>query len=263
MEKINPVPRKGIMLEVAGISKRFGGLHAVRDVSFSVNEGMIKSIIGPNGAGKTTLFNLLSGDIRPDSGSVTFVGKNISRFPSHRIASMGISRTYQTTKLFDRMTVMENIMTGAHLKGRAGFFASACKLPFTFREEKAIRNRASELLEVFGLVQYAGETAGELAFGIKRRVEFARACANEPRLLFLDEPAAGLNIHETRELAGLIREIRNRGITVLLVEHDMSVVMELSDEILVLNEGSKLIEGLPRDVQKNADVIRVYLGEDE
>ncbi|RPJ08446.1 MAG: ABC transporter ATP-binding protein [Spirochaetaceae bacterium] len=251
------------LLSVTNINKHFGGLHAVRDVSFSVTKGMIKSIIGPNGAGKTTLFNLLSGEIRPDSGQVQFDGKKIYRLPPYRIATLGISRTYQTTRLFDHMTVLENVMTGAHLMGRAGFFACALKLPWTFSEETAINKKAVELLEVFDLLEFADEVAGELAFGIKRRVEFARACASSPKLLFLDEPAAGLNIYETIELSRLIPVIRDRGLTLLLVEHDMSMVMDLSDEILVLNEGARLVEGLPREIQKNTDVIRVYLGDEQ
>ncbi|MBN1524707.1 MAG: ABC transporter ATP-binding protein [Spirochaetales bacterium] len=252
-----------VILEAQGLNKHFGGLHAVRDVWFSVQKGKIKSIIGPNGAGKTTLFNLLSGAIPADSGRVMFKGELISSKKPYAIAALGMARTYQTTRLFEHMTVLENIMAGRHIKTKAGFIASALRLPWTLREESDCKKKSRELLTFFSLGEFIDETAQNLAFGIKRKVECARACALEPDILLLDEPAAGLNIYETKELSQLICRIRDLGITILLVEHDMSMVMDISDEILVLNEGAVLAEGLPREIQKNPDVIRVYLGEDE
>jgi len=250
------------VLQVNRVSKHFGGVHAVQDVSFKVAEGVIKAIIGPNGAGKSTLFNLICGDFLPTAGTVYFKGMKITGKTPFRIAARGIARTFQTTRLFEKMTVLENVMVGRHVCSRAGFFSGIFKLPWTLKEERAIAEKADGILALFGLDNFRDETAGNLAFGIKRKVEFARACALEPSLMLLDEPAAGLNIAETRELAGLIRKVAGMGITVLLVEHDMSLVMEISDEILVLNEGVKLAEGPPRQIQNNPEVIRVYLGDE-
>jgi branched-chain amino acid transport system ATP-binding protein len=252
-----------MLLSIKGFNKYFGGVHAVREVSFEVPQGVIKAIIGPNGAGKSTLFNLIAGDFLPTHGTAVFGGKVITRMAQCEIAALGIARTYQTTRLFEHMSVLENVMVGCHIRSRAGFLACILKLPWTFTEEKLIRKKADEILDLFGLDRFKNEPAGNLAFGIKRKVEFARAYASQPVLLLLDEPAAGLNIAETREMSTLITLMKNMGVTVLLVEHDMSLVMGISDEILVLNEGAKLTEGVPRDVQRNPEVIRVYLGEDE
>jgi branched-chain amino acid transport system ATP-binding protein len=251
------------LLSVRDVSRHFGGVKALSAVTFDVPAGCIKAIIGPNGAGKSTMFNLIAGDFPPHTGRVVLNGRVITGLAQHKIAGLGIARTYQTTRLFEHLTVLENVMIGRHVRSRAGFLASILTLPGARSEEKAIRRKAGEILDLFGLQGFAGQTAGDLAFGIKRRVEFARAVASEPALLLLDEPAAGLNISETRVLSALITTMKGMGITVLLVEHDMSLVMNIADEILVLNEGSKLVEGPPREVQRHPDVIRVYLGEDE
>jgi branched-chain amino acid transport system ATP-binding protein len=252
-----------MLLSVRELNKHFGGVRALSDVTFDVPQGVIKAIIGPNGAGKSTLFNLIAGDFAPLSGQVLFGGRVITGLAQHTIAALGIARTYQTTRLFEHMTVLENVMVGRHVRSRKGFAAGILKLPGARAEENSIRQKAEEILDLFGLEKYKTETAGDLPFGIKRKVEFARAFASEPSLLLLDEPAAGLNISETRGISSLISTMKGLGITVLLVEHDMSLVMDIAEEILVLNEGMKLIEGPPREVQRNPDVIRVYLGEDE
>jgi len=249
------------LLETRNLRRSFGGLAAVRDVSFKVERGAIKAVIGPNGAGKTTLFNLIAGTIRPHGGSVFFRGANVTGRRPHAIAALGIARTFQTTKLFPQMTVLENVMVGRHPRTRSGFIAGMLNLPRTWRENREIEARAREVLDDLGLVGLAGQTASNLPFGRQRLVEFARALATEPSLLLLDEPAAGLNIYETRELAALIEAIRDRGVTCLVVEHDMSLVMDISDEVVVLAQGEKIAEGPPRAIQRNADVIRIYLGD--
>jgi branched-chain amino acid transport system ATP-binding protein len=250
------------LLEIRSLSRSFGGLKAVDEVSFAVPAGAIKSVIGPNGAGKTTLFNLISGMLACDSGTVLQNGREISGFQPHRIAELGISRTFQTTKLFSRMSVLENVMVGRHTRTKAGFLAGVLNLPWTWKEEREIRERSLELLDSLGLADAAGELASNLPFGRQRLLEIARALATEPSLLMLDEPAAGLNIYETREMADLVLKIRGWGITVLLVEHDMSLVMDISDEIVVLNYGRKVAEGEPAEIQRDPEVIRIYLGGD-
>ncbi len=251
------------MLELAQVNKRFGGLHAVHDVSFSVPAGVIKAVIGPNGAGKTTLFNLIAGNLPLTSGSINFQDRRIDGLGAHRVAARGISRTFQNIKLFHGMTALENVMVGRHLRGCAGFWAGLLHPPGSRREERDIRGRARELLDFVDLGRDADVEAGSLAFGQQRAVELARALAAEPTLLLLDEPAAGLNIYETAEIGRLIRRIRDMGITVLLVEHDMSLVMEISDEVVVLNFGEKIAEDVPRAVQQHPEVIRIYLGEED
>jgi branched-chain amino acid transport system ATP-binding protein len=251
-----------MLLEVRSLSRSFGGLKAVNDVSFIVEAGSIKSVIGPNGAGKTTLFNLISGMLAADSGVVRQNGREITRLQPHRITEMGICRTFQTTKLFSRMTVLENVMVGRHPRTRAGFLSGVFNLPWTWKEEREIRERSLELLDSLGLMGTAEDLASNLPFGKQRILEIARALATEPSLLLLDEPAAGLNIYETREMADLVLKIRKWGITVLLVEHDMSLVMDISDEIVVLNYGSKVAEGKPEEIQRDPEVIRIYLGGD-
>jgi branched-chain amino acid transport system ATP-binding protein len=249
-------------LEIRELDHSFGGLQAVSQVSFDVPAGSITAVIGPNGAGKTTLFNLISGMIRPDRGSIRLDGKELTGLAAHHIARMGVSRTFQTVRLFPRLTALENVMVGRHTRSRAGFLAGMLNLPWTWREERAIRGKARELLEEFGVADCADEAAGALSFRGQRLVEIARALASEPRMLLLDEPAAGLNLQETEELGSLIRGIRQRGITVLLVEHDMSLVMDISDGVVVLNYGRKLAEGAPAEIQRDPQVIKIYLGGD-
>ncbi len=250
------------LLEISNLSRSFGGLKAVNDVSFAVQAGLIKSVIGPNGAGKTTLFNLISGMLPSDSGVVRQNGREITRLRPHKIAELGICRTFQTTKLFSRMTVLENVMVGRHPRTKAGFLSGVLNLPWTWKEERGIRERSFELLDSLGIADEAEELASNLPFGKQRRLEIARALATEPLLLLLDEPAAGLNIYETKGMADLVLKIRKWGITVLLVEHDMSLVMDISDEIVVLNYGSKVAEGRPEEIQRDPEVIRIYLGGD-
>jgi branched-chain amino acid transport system ATP-binding protein len=249
------------LLQIDTIDKRFGGLHAVNNVSFGVAQGTIKAVIGPNGAGKTTLFNLISGALPIDSGTVTFQNSIISGLKPYQIASNGIARTYQNIKMFHGMTALENVKVGMHSRSKAGFWAGMLNLPSTWVEEKQIHERCMELLQLLEIEEFAHVEATSLAFGQQRAVEFARALASEPKILLLDEPAAGLNIYETAEVARLITKIQSQGITVLLVEHDMSLVMDISDEIVVLSFGEKIAEGSPSEIQHNEDVIKIYLGE--
>jgi branched-chain amino acid transport system ATP-binding protein len=252
-----------VLLDVRDISKRFGGLQAVKDVSFFVKRGMIKAVIGPNGAGKTTLFNLLSGFLLPDTGTIMFKGAPIHGRPPHQVAARGLTRTFQHIKLFSQMTALENVMVGCHVRSRAGFLAGMLHLPRTWQEEREIRENAYHLMDFLGIASLADAEATSLSYGQQRVVELARACAADPALLLLDEPAAGLNMRETTDIAGLILKIRDRGVTVLIVEHDMSLVMNISDEIIVLSYGEKIADARPGSIQKNPDVIRVYLGEDD
>jgi branched-chain amino acid transport system ATP-binding protein len=251
------------LLEVSGLMKRFGGLQAVGDVSLRVEAGTVKAIIGPNGAGKTTLFNLISGVTAPDAGRVTFQGHAIQGRPPHEVAALGLSRTFQQIRLFSGMTALENVMVGAHVRGRAGFLAGMLHLPATWREERALTERAREALAFLELDGVAGAEATGLSYGQQRGVELARALAGSPTLLLLDEPAAGLNMRETAELSRRIGRIRERGVTVLLVEHDMSLVMGISDEVAVLCFGQKIADAAPPAVQRDPEVIRVYLGDEE
>lgn len=251
------------LLQVKNLNRRFGGLHAVDNVSFTVDQGMIKAVIGPNGAGKTTLFNLISGKLPANSGTVFFDNQPIHGLKPFEIARCGVSRTYQNIKLFPGMTALENVMVGRHVRGKAGFIAGMFNLPSSWTEEKEIRSKSLELLELLEIAEFAKTEALSLAFGQQRAVEFARALASEPKLLLLDEPAAGLNIYETAEIARLITKIQGWGITILLVEHDMSLVMDISDEIVVLSFGQKIAEDLPRKIQQNKEVIQIYLGDDD
>jgi branched-chain amino acid transport system ATP-binding protein len=251
------------ILEIDKLCRSFGGLRAVDEVSFGVQRGQIKSVIGPNGAGKTTLFNLVCGALRPDAGTARFEGTPIQGQPPFRIASLGISRTFQNIKLFHGMSVLDSVMVGRHPRSRSGMLPSMLRLPRARHEERDIRSHAAEMLTLLDIGHLAEHEATRLSFGQQRAVEFARALATEPRLLLLDEPAAGLNIQETASVARLITKIRDTGVTILLVEHDMSLVMSISDEIVVLSSGRKIAEGKPREIQANKEVISVYLGEDD
>lgn len=251
------------LLEVREISKSFGGLQAVDNVSFNVEKGTIKAVIGPNGAGKTTLFNLISGFLPTDSGTIIFNNKKTERMKPYQITSQGLARTFQHIRLFPRMTALENVMIGRHIHSKAEFISGMLGLPWTRREEKDIRDKSLEIMDFLGIVELAEMDATSLAYGQQRIVELARALACGPSLLLLDEPAAGLNMRETADMAKLITKIRDAGMTVLLVEHDMSLVMNISDEIIVLSYGEKIAEDVPMAIQKNREVVRVYLGEED
>ena len=251
------------LLEIQNLNRYFGGLHAVNSVSFAVEQGMIKAVIGPNGAGKTTLFNLIAGNLPANSGSIYFNETKINGRKPFQIARHGLSRTYQNIKLFHGMTALENVMLGRHIRSKAGFMAGMLNLPWTWLEERKIRDKSMEYLDLLGVVDCADIEISNLSFGQQRGVEFARALATEPTLLLLDEPAAGLNIYETAEIGRLITKIRKSGVTILLVEHDMSLVMDISDEIVVLSFGEKIAEDLPHNIQQNEEVIRIYLGDED
>ena len=251
------------LLEVEDLHHWFGGLHVINEVSFSCRPGIVKGIIGPNGAGKTTLFNLVAGAFAPSSGRISFEGRVLTGLPPHLVAARGISRTFQATRLFPRMTVLENVMVGMHARARHGFLAGLAGPLYTGREEARVREACRDVLDMLEIADLAGLWAGDLPFGRQRVVELARALAAQPRLLLLDEPACGLNPRETEEMSALIASIRTRGTTVLVVEHDMSLVMGICDEVLVLSYGRMIAEGTPREIQGNAEVVSVYLGADD
>jgi len=248
------------LLEVENVRRSFGGLVALDRVTFQVKTGQIKAVIGPNGAGKTTLFNIISGLLEADAGQIFFRERSISGLQPYEIARAGVSRTFQNPSLFLQMNVLENVMVGRHNRTRWDFLGCCLRFPGQTKEEQSIREAALARLEHVGLAHLAAAPAGSLAFGQRRMVELARALATEPELLLLDEPASGLNTKEKQDLGNLIRKIRDQGITILLVEHDMSVVMDLSDDILVLHNGVPIAEGVPAVVQNDQKVISVYLG---
>ena len=250
------------MLNLNGIGKRFGGLTALEGISFNVGKGSITGIIGPNGAGKTTLFNVATGIYPPSEGAVKLEGKDISTLPPEGRARLGLVRTFQNIELFGKMTVLENVMVGLHTQSSSGIFSSAFRMPWQMSEERRIREKAKEWLAFVGIPELEDAEAGTLSFGKGRLLEIARAMALEPKLLLMDEPAAGLNSSETAELADLIKKIRDLGVTVALVEHDMDLVMDICDQLVVLNLGTMLAEGTPREIQDNQAVITAYLGEE-
>jgi branched-chain amino acid transport system ATP-binding protein len=252
----------GRFFEGEGITLRFGGVTALHDVGFSVAEGTVHAMIGPNGAGKTSLFNVVTGLYRPDSGTVRLGGVALSGMPPHAVAKAGIVRTFQNLEIFTNMSVLENVLTGAHLSAKYGPIDFFFRSPRFFREERRLRDDAMAELAFVGLEGEAALPAGQLPFGSQRLLEIARALAARPRILLLDEPAAGLNIRETSALGELIRRIVARGVTVVMVEHDMALVMDISDRVTVLNYGEVLADGTPAEVQRNPAVVAAYLGEE-
>jgi branched-chain amino acid transport system ATP-binding protein len=259
------VPKRGgvvALLSVEAVSKSFGGIDALRDVSFSVHEGQIKAMIGPNGAGKTTLFNIASGAYRPGAGRVVFAEVDVAKKASHDICKMGLGRTFQHSQLFEDMTVLENVAVGRYCRTKAGVLSAVLGLPLHRREERETAKAAHEALRRVDLDHVCDEVARNLPMGERHLVEIARALAAGPRLLLLDEPAAGLNDVETGRLAEAVAKIRDEGVTVLLVEHDMTFVMDISDEVVVLDYGRKIAEGPPLMIQENEEVIKAYLGEE-
>ncbi len=249
------------LLTVEGATKRFGGLVAVRALDFTLEQGMIASVIGPNGAGKTTFFNCIAGFYRIDEGRILLDGTEIHRLPSHQIAHLGLARTYQNIRLFNGMTTLENVLVGEHQHLDTNWVQAVFRTPAVRREEQAATDEAHRLLEFVGLPGKAEWQASSLPYGDQRRLEIARALATRPRLLLLDEPTAGMNPAETAEMTTLIRKLRDDiGITVLLIEHEMRVVMGISDRITVLDYGERLAEGTAAEIQSNARVIEAYLG---
>ena len=250
------------LLELENVSIAFGGLKAIDNVSFSIEEGTIVGLIGPNGAGKTTMFNIITANYKPTSGKVTFCGKDISRFKPNVIVNLGIARTFQNIRLFSSMSVLENVLIGLHNDAKYTFFEAMFRVGRYFKEEKRIKNRAIELLEYLGMGDKINLPANSLSYGNSRKVEIARALATNPKLLLLDEPAAGMNPKETEELCELILKMKKDfNLSVLLIEHDMPFVNRLCSEVLVLDYGKKLFNGTPQDAINNKEVIAAYLGD--
>ncbi len=251
---------ESFLLKIESVCKFFGGVTALEDISFEVRKGIIQGLIGPNGAGKTTLFNVITGNYLADTGNVFFDGNSIYGKKVYEIVSCGIARTFQNVELFESMSVLENVMVGCHVKSSGGFWGAILGTPGVRKEERLIQEKAMNLLDFVGLAEQAHQRSGDLPFGWQRLVEIARALASDPKLLLLDEPAAGLNATEARQLGDLLRKIQGRGITLLLVEHDMSLTMDVCARIVVLDRGRMLCQGTPREVQSDEAVMSAYLG---
>ena len=251
------------LLDIKHLTKKFGGLMAVNDVSFDVEQGKIVGLIGPNGAGKTTVFNLITGNYIPDHGEIIFNGRDLAGLKTHKIVSLGIARTFQTIRLFKNLSVLENVLAGCHCRMRSGIFSSMFRLPSQRREEKLALGRALKELEFVGLKEHMNLKSMNLSYGNQRLLEIARALASSPSLIVLDEPAGGMNDYETQRLVGLIEKMQARGLTVLLIEHDMNLVMRICEHIVVLEHGALIAQGSAREITADSRVIEAYLGIDD
>ena len=251
------------LLDLTDITKHYGGLAALSNVSFAVARGEVKGLIGPNGAGKTTLLNIISGLVAETSGAVQFNGADITSLPAHRVASLGIARTYQNIRLFEEMTVEQNLLLGQHTRTKSGMASSLLLFPRQRREEQALRDDAAALLQRMDLIDKRDAVAGELAYGDQRRIEIVRALAADPLLLLLDEPSAGMNESETEQLGRFILSVRDQGVTILIIEHDMALISQVCDQVVVLNFGEVISHGAPQQVQSDPLVIEAYLGQEE